>query len=206
VGNVRNSGLEHDITPQSYIPHTITSLANDTLLVRTAVSPDSVVPNVRQVVSGIDSNVGLGTMNSLETILHRDYVAAPEFGLVLLSVFAGIGLILAAIGVFSVMAYTVSLHTHDIGIRMALGAQPGGVMKMVLLEGLRPIFVGIAVGLFASYGLTRLMASQIYGVAATDPWTFSGVVIVLAAVGLTACLLPARRATQVDPLIALRYE
>jgi putative ABC transport system permease protein len=192
--------------PEAFIPHTITSLAGDTILLRTSIQPASLLPNVRQVLSSVDSNVALGNADSLETILHRDFVAAPEFGLVLLAVFAGIGLILSAIGVFSVMAYTVSLQTHDIGIRMALGAQPNGVMKMVLLKGLWPIFVGIAAGLGASYALTRLMASQIFGVTATDPWTFVSVVIVLTAVGMAACLLPARRATQVDPLIALRYE
>ena len=115
-------------------------------------------------------------------------------------------MILSAIGIFSVMAYTVSLQTHDIGVRMALGAQPSGVLRMVMIKGLQPIFAGVVVGLFASWGLTRLMASQLWGVTATDPWTFSGVVILLAAVGVAACLLPARRATRVDPLIALRYE
>ncbi len=206
VGDVHNNGLQNAVTPEAYIPHTITTLAGSTILLRTAVKPESEAANVRQVVSGIDANVGLGNMQSLESILHRDYMAAPEFGLMLLAVFAGIGLILSAIGVFSVMAYTVSLQTHDIGIRMALGAQPSGVMRMVLLRGLRPIFAGVIAGIGASYALTRLMASQIYGVTATDPWTFGGVVIVLTIVGLFACLLPARRATQVDPLIALRYE
>jgi ABC-type antimicrobial peptide transport system permease subunit len=104
------------------------------------------------------------------------------------------------------MSYSVSLETHDIGIRMALGAQPQGVLKMVLLKGMRPILAGVAVGVAASFGVTRLMASQIYGVSATDPWTFLAVVFVLAIVGMGACFLPARRATQVDPLIALRYE
>jgi predicted permease len=206
VGDARNNGLEGQIMPEAFIPHTITTLAGDTILIRTAVQPESLMPNVRQVVSSIDSNVALGNTQALETILHRDYVAAPEFGLTLLAIFAGIGLILSAIGVFSVMAYTVSLQTHDIGIRMALGAQPKGVMRMVLLKGLRPIFMGVAAGLLASYALTQLMKSQIYGVTATDPWTFAGVVVILTAVGMAACLLPARRATQVDPLIALRYE
>jgi putative ABC transport system permease protein len=206
VGDVRNNNLEKDTTPEAFIPHTITSLADDTLLLRTNVPPESVVPNLRDVVSSVDSNVAFGTPQSLEAILHHDYMAAPEFGLTLLAIFAGIGLILSAIGVFSVMAYTVSLQTHDIGIRMALGAQPKGVMRMVLLKGLQPIAVGVAVGLAASYGVTRVMTSQIYGVTPTDPLTYGGVVFVLAAVGMAACLLPARRATQVDPLIALRYE
>jgi len=105
-----------------------------------------------------------------------------------------------------VMAYSVSLQRRDIGIRMALGAEPGGVMRMILWRGVRPVAVGVVLGLAASYWLSRLMANQIYGVAATDPWTFIVVVIVLMLVGTLACLLPARQATKVDPLIALRTD
>lgn len=206
VGDARNNGLEKGIAPEAFMPYTVTALAGNELLLKTAVNPVSVLTNLRQEIAGIDQNVALSNADSLETILHREYFAAPEFGLALLSIFAGIGLILSAIGVFSVMAYSVSLQTHDIGIRMALGARPSGVMKMVLLKGLRPIGIGVALGLLASYASTRVLASQIYGVKVTDPLTFGGVVIVLAIVGLAACLLPARRATQVDPLIALRYE
>jgi putative ABC transport system permease protein len=206
VGDALNNGLQKDVAPEAFMPYTVTALAGNELLLKTAVSPTSVVPSLRQQVASIDQNIALSNTDSLETILHRDYFAAPEFGLVLLSIFAGIGLVLSAIGVFSVMAYTVSLQTHDIGIRMALGAQPQGVLKMVLLKGLLPIGIGVVLGLLASYASTRVLASQIYGVKATDPWTYSGVVVVLAIVGLLACLLPARRATQVDPLIALRYE
>ncbi|HEY6467206.1 MAG TPA: ABC transporter permease, partial [Candidatus Acidoferrales bacterium] len=206
VSDARDSGFERSVAPEAFVPYTVVPSEDNELLIRTSTTPDSILNEVERQVSSVDSNIGLADTGSLESILHRDFVASPEFGLVLLSVFAGIGLILSAIGVFSVMAYTVSLQTHDIGIRMALGAQPNGVMRMVLLNGLRPIVAGIIVGLGASYALTRSMASQIYGVTATDPWTFGGVVIVLTAVGLAACLLPARRATLVDPLIALRYE
>ncbi len=206
VGDALNGGLEKPIQPQAFIPYTVTGIASRTILVRTAVAPLSVLPNVRQQISSIDHEVALTGTGAFEDILHRDTVAAPEFGLVLLAVFAGIGLVLSAIGVFSVMSYSVSLQTHDIGIRMALGAQPRGVLNMIMLKGLRPILAGIVVGLAASFALTRLMASQIYGVTATDPWTFAGVVIILTVVAMLACLLPARRATQVDPLIALRYE
>jgi putative ABC transport system permease protein len=143
---------------------------------------------------------------SLEDVLEREAFAAPKFGVGLLSTFAAVGLVLAAIGVFSVMAYTVSLQTRDIGIRIALGAEPHGVMRMMLLRGLRPIAAGVIAGVGASYALSRLMAHQIYGVTTTDPWTFAIVVLVLAVVGVLACLLPARRATKVDPLIALRTE
>ncbi len=206
VGDARNDGLENDTRPEAFVPHTIASFANDTILVRTAVAPDSILHDVRQVVSSIDQNVALADTGSLESILHRDFLAAPEFGLVLLGIFAGIGLFLSAIGVFSVMSYTVSLQTHDIGIHMALGAQPDGVLRMVLLRGLRPILSGVVIGLGASYALTHLMASQIYGVSATDPWTFMGVIAILGIVGMAACYLPARRAMRVDPMVALRYE
>jgi predicted permease len=206
VGDALNGGLQKPTQPQAFIPYTVTGIASRTILVRTAVAPLSVLPNVRQQISSIDHEVALTGTGAFEDILHRDTVAAPEFGLVLLAVFAGIGLVLSAIGVFSVMSYSVSLQTHDIGIRMALGAQPRGVLNMIMLKGLRPIMAGVAVGLAASFALTRLMASQIYGVTATDPWTFAGVVIILTVVAMLACLLPARRATQVDPLIALRYE
>jgi putative ABC transport system permease protein len=119
---------------------------------------------------------------------------------------ASISLLLVIVGVFSVMAYTVSLQTQEIGIRMALGAQQSSILQMILTKGARLLATGILLGLFASYGLTRFLASQIWGVSATDPWTFTAVGAFVVAVGLGACFLPARRATQVDPLVALRYE
>jgi putative ABC transport system permease protein len=206
VGDARIQSLDRPPEPQAYVPYTITGIASRTVLVRTAVNPLSVLPNVRQEITSVDHSVALSNPGSLENILHQDFMAETEFGVVLLGVFAGIGLILSAIGVFSVMSYSVSLQTHDIGIRMALGAQPSGVLNMVLLRGLRPILAGVVVGLAASFALTRLIASEMYEVSVTDPWTFVGVVVILTLVGVAACFLPARRATQVDPLIALRYE
>jgi len=108
--------------------------------------------------------------------------------------------------VFSVMAYSVSLQTHEIGVRLALGAQRGDILRMVLNKGLTLVIAGILIGLSTSFGVTRLLSSELWGVSASDPWTFSVVVTVVAAVGTVACLSPARRATRVDPLIALRYE
>src|SRR4029077_4695478 len=132
--------------------------------------------------------------------------AEPQFGLESLGAFAGIGLLLAAIGVFSVMGYTVSLQTHEIGIRMALGAQRANIFRMIVGRGLVLVGVGIAVGAAASFGVMRLVASELYGVTPRDPVTFAAVVIVVLVVGAAACYLPARRATRVDPLVALRYE
>ena len=132
--------------------------------------------------------------------------SAHELGLTTFTGVAGIALVLVVIGVFSVMAYTVSLRTQEIGVRMALGAQRGEILRMVLRTGFVLLAAGIFVGLFASYGLTRFLKSQIWGVSATDPWTFGAVVALVVITGLAACLLPARRAAGVDPLVALRYE
>jgi len=119
---------------------------------------------------------------------------------------AGIALLLVVIGVFSVMAYDVSLRTHEIGVRMALGAQQDNILKMVLVRGARMVAAGIIIGLFVSYGLTRFLASQVWGVSTADPWTFGVVGIFAIFAGLVACYIPARRATRLDPMAALRYE
>jgi ABC-type antimicrobial peptide transport system permease subunit len=156
-------------------------------------------------VQAIDPGVAIGTSGTLEASLHEFY-RGPQFELVTLTAFSVIGLVLVVIGVFSVMGYTVALQTREIGIRMALGAQQRNILRLVLLNGLRLVVTGIFVGLLASYALTRFLASQIPGVSATDPATFAAVVAVVVSAGLTACLLPARRAAQIDPLIALRYE
>ena len=212
VEDARNSGLLENVRPHAFLPYTVPGLQAGVIVVRTGVAPESLQHTVRQQVWAVDQNVAIthvgGARGSmvLDEILRRDALAAPAFGVGLLGTFAAVGLILSAIGVFGVMAYTVSLQTHEIGIRMALGAEPGGVMRVMLLKGLRPIVAGVVIGLGASYGLTRVLASHIYGVTATDPWTFAGVVIVLMVVGVTACVLPARRAMRVDPLTALRYE
>jgi putative ABC transport system permease protein len=125
---------------------------------------------------------------------------------VTMGAFAGIGMLLVVIGIFSVMAYTVSLRTHEIGVRMALGAQRSDVLRMVLGRGSILIGVGIAIGLLASFGLTRYLANQVWGISVTDPWTYCIVVVGVIAVGVAACLSPARRASKVEPMTALRYE
>ncbi len=206
VEDARNSGLQNEVRPQAFLPYTIPGIQAGAIVLRTSLAPLTLQNSVRQQIWAVDQGVALMNVMSLEDVLNRDSLAAPKFGVGLLSTFAGIGLILSAIGVFSVMAYTVSLQTHDIGIRMALGAEQRQVMRMIVLRGLRPIITGAVIGVGASYGLSRLMANQIYGVTATDPWTFVGVVVVLASVGTTACVLPARRATKVNPLVALRHE
>jgi putative ABC transport system permease protein len=206
VSDAKNRGLQDPVMPEAFLPYTISGFGDRSILVRTSVDPDSILNSFRKEIWAVDRNVALADTGSLRSYLERFSYAQPMFGVASLGVFAGIGLMLVVIGVFSVMAYTVSLQTHEIGIRMALGAQQNNVLSMVLRKGMRLIAAGILIGLLASFGLTRLLASQIWGVSATDPLTFSAVVVIVVAVGLMACLLPARRATQVDPLVALRYE
>jgi len=206
VADAKNRGLQEAVAPETYIPYTVTGAMERGILIRTAVEPLSMLMSVRREIWSVDRNVALTFTGTLEGYLQQFSYAGPQFGLVLLSIFATVGLVLVAIGVFSVMAYSVSLQTHEIGIRMALGSPARDVLNMVLGKGMRLIGLGIVLGVIASVGLTRLVASQFWGVSPNDPVTFFGVIFVLIAVGLAACLVPARRATQVSPLIALRYD
>jgi putative ABC transport system permease protein len=138
--------------------------------------------------------------------MRSESLAALRFNTVALSIFAGLGLILAAVGIYGVMAYSVGQRTHEIGIRMALGAQRGAVLRLVLGQGMLLVLIGVVIGLAASFGMTRIMASLLYGVSATDPVTFTAVVVALSFVALLANYIPARRATKVDPIVALREE
>jgi putative ABC transport system permease protein len=207
VSDMKNQGLREQPTPQAFMPYSVTGVGTSrSIMVRTAVAPLSLLPQVRREVWTIDPNVALTETGSIESEMQRYGYAEPEFGLIGLAAFAGIGLVLVIIGVFSVMAYSVSLQTHEIGVRMALGAQPGDILRMVLTKGIRLIVAGMIIGLLASVGLTRFLASQIWGISATDPWTFGAVATVILVVGLAACALPARSATRVNPTVALRYE
>jgi len=204
VGDVKNFGPQQPAKPMAFIPNTIRG--SFMLLLKTTVEPASLVHAVEEQVWAVDPDEIVGLCDPLEDFLQQHTYATPEFSVMISTPLAGISLLLVVIGIFSVMAYTVSLQTHEIGIRMALGARQASILRMILAKGTGLIAAGIAIGLFASYGLTRFLASQIWGVSVTDPWTFVAVVIMISLVGLTACLLPARRATRVDPLVALRYE
>jgi putative ABC transport system permease protein len=191
--------------PQAFVPYSVAGFNWRVFMARTSVDPGSLLKNMGQEVRALDPGVQISTSGTLEASL-REFYRGPQFQLVTLAGFAGIGLILVVIGIFSVMAYTVSLQTHEIGIRVALGAQQANILRLVLLNGFRLVVAGILVGLLFSYALTRLLASQISDVSATDPWTFTVVVTLVMIVGLAACLLPARRAARVDPLVALHYD
>ena len=177
------------------------------LFIKTKVAPASLMPAVKEEVWAFDRNVIFSPESGpyLDTFYWLTY-SAHEFGLMTFAPLAGIALLLVIIGIFSVMAYTVSLQTHEIGMRMALGAQQASILKMVLARGAKMVAAGIIIGLFAGYGLTRFLASQVWGVSTADPWTIGAVAILATLVGLVACYLPAKRATRLDPMNALRYE
>jgi putative ABC transport system permease protein len=206
VGDTRNQGLRETPMPGAYVPYTLMGQFNTALIIRTAGDPLAMLETVRREVWAVDSNVALGQTFSIEGFLQKYFYSGAEFGFAVFGAFAGIGLVLVVIGVFSVMAYNVSLQTHEIGVRMALGAQRQDILRMILSRGAVLIAAGAAAGVATSYALARLMASQVWGVSATDPATYGGVVAVVAIVGLAACWLPARFATRVDPNSALRYE
>jgi len=191
--------------PQAFVPYSVAGFNWRLFMARTSVDPSLLLKNMGQEVRALDPGVQISTSGTLEGSLQEFY-REPQFQFATLSAFAGIGLVLVMIGIFSVMAYAVSLRTNEIGVRMALGAQQSDILHLMLLNGFRLVAGGILVGLLFSSALTRLLTSQIPGVSATDPWTFSGVVAVVLFVGIAACLAPARRAMKVDPMVALRYE
>jgi len=206
VADAKNRGIQEPPWPGVFLPYTVTGAFDGGILVRTSKDPLGMVNTVQREIWSIDRNVALSFTGSLEGSLKSYVYAEPRFSLILLGVFAGVGLVLVAIGVYSVIAYTVSQQTHEIGIRMALGASREDVLRMVLWMGARLIALGVIIGLLASFGATRLIASQLWGVSPHDPITLCGVVAVVVLTGFAACYFPARRATRVDPMVALRYE
>lgn len=206
VSDFKNRSLIERPAPEAFLPHSITGFGDRTILATTSVDPKSLLAGVQREIWSVDPNVAVTHGGTLQDFVSEVAYTMPQFGLIVVSCVSGIGLALALIGVFSVMAYTVALRTHEIGVRMALGAQHGKVIAMVLWQGLRLISVGILIGVLASLGLTRFLDSQISGVSVTDPLTFVAVVMLFLVVGLAACLLPALRAARLDPVVALRYE
>jgi len=204
VADMKDRGLQQSALPMAFIPHTIAG--SYFLLLKTTVEPSSLKRSVQEQVWAVDHDEIFWILEPVKDFLQKFTYAIPEFGLTAFAPLASIALLLVVVGVFSVMAYTVSLRTREIGIRMALGAQQASILKMILGKGARLITAGIVVGLLVSYWLTRFLASQIWGVSIRDPWTFAGVATLIVLVGLVACLLPARRAARVDPMISLRCE
>ncbi|HET9467296.1 MAG TPA: ABC transporter permease [Vicinamibacterales bacterium] len=206
IADARNDGIVDPILPEVFVPYTVTGAFERGILVRTQGDPDALLAAVRNEIWAVDRGVALTLTGTLTSYLRQFSYAEPRFSLVLLTVFAIVGLILVAVGVYSVIAYTVARQTREIGIRMALGAGRRDVLRMVSVMGLRLIAVGAVIGLLASFGATRFIASQLTGVSPHDPLTLLGVVLVMGLVGLAACFFPAQKASRVDPLVALRTE
>jgi predicted permease len=202
----KNQGIQEAPRPEMFIPYSITNAYFRGLLVRTAGDPMAALNAVRREIWNVDRGVAVTSAGTLNDFLSQYSYAGPRFSLLLLGVFAGVGLVLVALGVYSVIAYTVSRQTHEIGIRMALGAAQSDVFGMVLRMGLKLLAIGVAAGLAASFAVTRVLAAQLWNVSPRDPVTFGIVVGVVTIVGLAACYFPARRATRVEPMVALRYQ
>ncbi len=204
VSDAKNQGIQDPPSPEAFIPYTVTGAFERGIMARTHGDPAALIDRVKREVWAVDRGVAITLTGTLTGYLTQFSYATPRFSVVLLGVFASVGLLLVAIGVYSVIAYAVSQQTHEIGIRMALGAAPVHVLRLVGLMGLRLVAAGAVIGLLGSFAATRLIAAELWGTSRHDPLTLIAVVVTIAVVGLAACYFPARRATRVDPLIALR--
>ena len=206
VRRVKMDGLSEDSNRvQSYYPFRQLPNGGMTVVIRTANDPMAIASAVREQVLGLDPDQPVYDLNTMEQI-RADSIAPDRLNLMLLASFAAVALILAGVGIYGVMAYSVTQRTHEIGIRMALGARQSDVLGMVIRQGMKLAVVGLAIGLGGAWLATRAMASLLFGVSATDPVTFIVISVLLTGVALGACFVPARRATKVDPMVALRYE
>jgi predicted permease len=206
VKDVRQFELVADPKPQMYLSYVQAGFfAPRNLIVSTNVEPLSLAATVRQAVWAIDKDQPVSNISTMEDVLSES-IARQRFSMLLLGIFAALALVLAAVGIYGVMSYSVAQRTHEIGLRMALGAQPRDVLKLVVGGGLKLVLIGVAIGLVAAFILTRVMSSLLFNVSATDPTTFITISLVLICVAVLASYIPARRATKVDPMIALRYE
>jgi putative ABC transport system permease protein len=205
VADIRHRGFDDKIWPELFQPYEQAPSAWMSLVIKTSTDPSSLIPAIRKTIAVIDRNQPLFDIDSLEQRLSNS-VAQRRQRMLLLGIFAFIALVIAVIGVYGVMVYSVTRRTHEMGVRIALGAQGRDVLNMVVAEGLRMALIGVAIGIAGALGLTRAISSFLYGVTATDAATFVSVCVLLISAACLAAYIPARRATKVDPLVALRHE
>jgi putative ABC transport system permease protein len=205
VKDTKPRELDRESVAEMYMPFAQQPQSSMVLMIRTINKPESLAAAVRSEVQTLDKNQLVHSVKTLKSVMS-EAVATPRFRTLLLGVFAVVALILAMVGVYGVMSYSVTQRTHEIGLRMALGARGSDVLKLVIGQGMALAFAGVGVGLAASFGLTRVISKLLFGVKATDPMTFAVIALLLTSVALLASYLPARRAAKVDPMVALRYE
>ena len=207
AADVVNSGLQASVQPEVWVPYTVTSSGAQVLMVRSQQTPMALMNDVRQAVWATDAGVALAYSSALEDRINQLLYAGPRFGFLLMTIFGCLGLILVTVGVYSVLAYATARKTHEIGIRIALGAERVDVLRLVIKAGLRLVTAGVAIGLIVSLLLGRAIEAELSrGVKPYDPATLAGMTLLLVATGALACWIPARRAARVDPMVALRYE
>jgi putative ABC transport system permease protein len=205
AGDVRDTALESEARPCVYVPYPQFASLGMTLVVRTDADSKALIPAIRDEVRAVDKDQPVTDIKTMDQYVS-DSVSGRRTNAMLLGVFATLALVLAAVGMYGVMSYAVTQRVHEIGIRMALGAQKSDVIKLIVGSGMALVLAGIMIGLAGALALSRALSSLLYEVSATDPMTFAGVSLVLIAVALLASYIPARRATKVDPMIALRCE
>jgi len=205
AADVKESGLNSDTEGGLYVPYVRMPVPRMTLVLRTGPEPLGLAAAASAELRRVDSEQAVSGISTLEQLLSET-VAQPRFNTWLLALFALLALLLASVGIYGVIAYAVTARTPEIGLRLALGARPRDVLRLVVGQGMKPVAAGLALGLIAALGLTRWLKTLLFGVEATDPLTYAVIAALLAAVALVACYLPARRATRVDPLVALRHE
>jgi putative ABC transport system permease protein len=206
VGDMRRTGLDVDVRCETFLPYTQRRFVGFlSLVVRAKSDPRAIATAVRDQVWAIDPGQPVSHIRTMDQLLGG-MMAQRRLNMVLFALFGGVALVLAAVGVYGVISYSVTQRTHEIGIRMALGAGRADVLKMIVRNGMTLVLIGVAIGLIAAFGLTRLMTTLLFGVSATDLATFAAISGILSGVALAACFVPALKAIKVDPMIALRYE
>ena len=205
VGDVKHFGLDSQPKAEIYVPYSRDPWPFMTLVVRSTTEPSGLSTAMRNEVWAVDRDLPVPDIKTMDQLLSGS-VSRPRFNTLLLGIFAAVALVLSAVGIYGVMSYSVAQRTREIGIRMALGATHSDVLKLVLGQGMMLLLIGVGIGLIAAWALTRVLTSLLFSVGATDPATFVIISALLTGVALAACLVPARRAMKVDPMIALRYE
>jgi putative ABC transport system permease protein len=206
--DVRNMGVDEPVKPEMYFPYrqgTESFYTPRDLVIRTSVDPFSLVGAATNEIHQVDPDQPVSNIRTMQQVLGEE-TTWQELGMTLLTIFAGLAMLLAMLGIYGVLAYFVTQHTQEIGVRMALGAQPRNILSLVVKRGMLLVVVGVASGLVAAFALTRLMAGLVFGVSVGDPLTYGIVAALLVLVALMACFIPAQRAMRVDPLKALTYE